>query len=544
LYCHDDFTVAGGVSLVAARVGGEVRFSASKLSNPGGIALCAERLVVEKDMYCRNGLVIDGEVSLRGTHVKGNLSFSTTAIRNPQGTAIQADQLIVSGDLCCDEGFTADGLIDLTDVHVAGELSFSDATLRNAGGVTLLAPRLIVDKDMFCRDGFTADGTVCLIGAHIGGKLSFTSARLTGASLTKDQLRDTGIEKLLTRGMKPVEPRPNKNLPAEGRLARGRSALVHGGRWLTGSIAKLIHPLWGLIRHICGGGAKTKPAPVRWSEGIVSGVSGLALVADGMRVETDMTCDASFTAYGEIRLKGVRIGQNLDFSDASVENENGTALNAEDLQANRMLMPARCLAGRISLRHGRMVELDDKRGVRPDQIDITGLSYETLIPPLDPETRLEWLAKNDYEPQPYDQLARSYRQLGHDDKARKVQLAEERRRRETLSPVRKIWGYLQDITIGYGYRTDRATILFVLVVAVGTVGFWIWPPPAINPNGALQFNPFFYTLDVLVPFADFGQRDQWGSTGFQEWFKVVLSFFGWTLAITAIAGINRKLTRS
>ncbi|MGH4000621.1 MAG: hypothetical protein ACRDTJ_24520 [Pseudonocardiaceae bacterium] len=58
-----------------------------------------------------------------------------------------------------------------------------------------------------------------------------------------------------------------------------------------------------------------------------------------------------------------------------------------------------------------------------------------------------------------------------------------------------------------------------------------------------ELNPIFYTLDVLVPFADFGQRDLWNSTFGREVFKVILAIFGWTLAITAIAGINRKLTR-
>lgn len=74
----------------------------------------------------------------------------------------------------------------------------------------------------------------------------------------------------------------------------------------------------------------------------------LALVADGLCVDIDMTCDAGFVGKGEIRLKGARIGQSLDFSgaqvnaefDAETDNEAGAekrianALNAEDIQAN------------------------------------------------------------------------------------------------------------------------------------------------------------------------------------------------------------------
>ncbi|MCA1704342.1 MAG: hypothetical protein LC808_14205, partial [Actinobacteria bacterium] len=485
-------------------------------------------------------------------HIKGSLSFSTTTVHNPEGVAISAALLTVDSDLSCDENFTADGLIDLTDAHVNGELSLSKATLSNRGGIALLAPRLIVDKDMFCRDGFTALGTVCLIGAHIRGKLSFTRAHLSGTRLTDKQLSDTGIKQMLNGGVH--EPRREKKLLTKGRRAKAWRALIR--RISQRSKGRLAKPSRALTRCIRGilrlDSAKRrkrfsqKPSP----EKIVGGASGLALVADGLRVDIDMNCDAGFTARGEIRLKGARIGQNLDFSDAEVNNEAGpeeeisNALNAEDMQANRMLMPATCPAGRISLRYGKMVELDDKLGVETDQIDITGLSYETLIPPMDPEIRLEWLAKNDYEPQPYDQMARSYRQLGYDDSARKVQLAQERRRRETLSGSRKMWGYLQDWTIGYGYRTERAAALFGLVLLVGTVGFGFFPPEPIDAGKEIQFNSLFYTLDVLVPFADFGQRDLWNSTFGREVFKVVLAIFGWTLAITAIAGINRKLTRS
>jgi hypothetical protein len=526
LYCQDGFKIKGGISLIAARVGGEVRFSASALSNPGGIALCANRLVVEKDMYCREGLQIEGEVLLHGAHVKGDLVFSTATVRNLDGRAIYASQLTVGNDLSCDEGFSAHGIIDLTDAHINGEFNLSNATLHSPGHVVLLAPRLIVEKDMFC-DGFTAEGAVCLIGAHIGGKLSFTRACLIGARLTDDELSETGIKKMLMSGVQPTGSRQAARSPEEQQVSK----------WRT-----LIHRTWR--RDIEEESARMKPSN-EVNDVIVSGASGLALIADGLRVEIDVTCDAGFTARGEIRLKSVRVKQNLDFNDAAVENKAGIALNAEDSQADRMLMPARCEAGRISLRYGKMVELDDKRGVEPDQIDITGLSYETLIPPLDPETRLRWLAKNEYEPQPYDQLARSYRQLGYDESARKVQLAQERRRRETLmSPAHKVWGYLQDVTIGYGYRPYRAAALFGLVLLAGVIGFLIFPLQPLDPSQSPQFNPVFYTLDVLIPFADFGQRDLWHSTVGHEVFKVILAFFGWTLAVTAITGLTRALTRS
>ena len=278
---------------------------------------------------------------------------------------------------------------------------------------------------------------------------------------------------------------------------------------------------------------------------MVNGERGLALVADGLRVDIDLTCNGDFTAEGEIRLKGARIGQNLDFSNAVVENARGTALTVEDLQADRMLMPAQCHSGLISLRNAKLVELDDKRGVRPDQIDVSGLSYETLIPPLDPETRLDWMRRAEaFEPQPYEQLARSYRRLGYDDAARLVQLAQERHRRQTAAPIRKAWGYVQDATIGYGYRPFRAAALFAGLVVVGTVVFWVWRPEAHAEAAGARLNPFLYTLDLLVPIADFGHRDLWNPDYAQMVFGTLLAVSGWILASTAIAGLTRALNRN
>lgn len=101
------------------------------------------------------------------------------------------------------------------------------------------------------------------------------------------------------------------------------------------------------------------------------------------------------------------------------------------------------------------------------------------------------------------------------------------------------------MTIGYGYLPYRAAALFGLILLAGVVGFSLFPPWPIGPGGLRPaFNPFFYTLDVLIPFANFGQREIWLSSVGQEMFKIFLAILGWTLAATALAGFTRTLTRS
>ena len=57
--------------------------------------------------------------------------------------------------------------------------------------------------------------------------------------------------------------------------------------------------------------------------------NGRALNAEGLTVGQDMLCRKGFSARGEVNLAGAHIVGRLDLTGASLENENGRALNAE-----------------------------------------------------------------------------------------------------------------------------------------------------------------------------------------------------------------------
>jgi hypothetical protein len=61
-----------------------------------------------------------------------------------------------------------------------------------------------------------------------------------------------------------------------------------------------------------------------------------------------------------------------------------------------------------------------------------------------------------YDPDPYDNLAASYRDAGHDDRADTVSLVKQQHRYAGYGSAGRIWGWLQEWTVGYGYRPWRA----------------------------------------------------------------------------------------
>ncbi len=146
-------------------------------------------------------------------------------------------------------------------------------------------------------------------------------------------------------------------------------------------------------------------------------------------------------------------------------------------------------------------------------------------------------------PQPYEQLASVYRQVGDDAQARVVLLARQRRERRTTAWPSRVWGWLQDITVGYGYLPQRAVLWLVALLLTGSVAFGLAPPARVPGEREPAFNPVFYTLDLLLPVVDFGQESAFDARGPQQWLAYFLIAAGWTLATTAAAGFTRAMSR-
>jgi hypothetical protein len=178
---------------------------------------------------------------------------------------------------------------------------------------------------------------------------------------------------------------------------------------------------------------------------------------------------------------------------------------------------------------------------------MAGFSYETLIPhghfPL--ARRLDWVAAAtpEYAPEPYEHLAGALRGAGEDADAREVLLAKQRRRRETLPLAGKLWGYVQDWTVAYGYKPGRAAVWMALLWALGSVYFAHHQPEPLKKDEVPQWNPVLYALDLLLPVVNLGQGDRWNPLGPAQWAAAVMILLGWILATTVAAGATRVLRR-
>ncbi|MGX9229747.1 hypothetical protein ACWV95_33055 [Streptomyces albus] len=137
----------------------------------------------------------------------------------------------------------------------------------------------------------------------------------------------------------------------------------------------------------------------------------------------------------------------------------------------------------------------------------------------------------------------AYRHIGDDAAARTVQLAKQRRHRTTLPLYGRLWGHLQDATVGYGFRPMRAAGWLAGLLLLGTLAFGLHPPRPLKADEAPGFNAFAYALDLLLPIIDFGQEKAYAPQGWYQWLAYLLIVAGWVLATTFVAGVNRAVSR-
>jgi hypothetical protein len=184
-----------------------------------------------------------------------------------------------------------DSVIRLDQAKVAGQVSLHEVTAGAATGeVAVAANWLAVDGNVDCAS-LIARGTVQMEGAQISGMLDLNGAQITGPQ-----------EQALTLS----------NAVIGGRL-RCNGMSVEGEMRLHNTS---VGASFGLS------GARLSPP---------SGVAppGMALNAGGLTVQGGVFCVEGFTAEGEIRLIGARLGANLALAGAVLNNPGRVALNLD-----------------------------------------------------------------------------------------------------------------------------------------------------------------------------------------------------------------------
>jgi hypothetical protein len=485
-------------------------------------------------------------------------------------------------------GAEVTGILDLEGCRIARDIALTDCrfdaspVLRSA-----VIDNLFLDGSALPglqADRLEARGGLSICGGTVAGEIRLRGARI-GGNIEAD-------------GAKIASP-DGFAVDADGLEARGgillRGADVRGGINLSGV------RLGGDVN--LAGARIERPGEV-------------ALNGDGIAARGDLALRGA-TIAGEIRLLGAHFGGDIDCTSMTSAQLGGYAmrLNRARIDGAFFLRQGTAILGTLDLTATEIGAIDDEEACWPQKGDLllNRCRYGAFIGgPIDAASRLRWLErqmserwKEDFWPQPYEQLATVLREMGHDEEARTVLIVKERlqrraRRTRAKSPLLRAALALNDgvlaVTVRYGRQPLLALLWLILFWAVGVLVFgfaeqnsalkpnspvvlrsleWtmcsierthsrympstgeVMPGRALTGQSQLscflsqpeassypEFNSWMYSLDVLLPVMEIGQKQYWRPDPSKPSGTLTLNYYyflsviGWVLSLLAVAGFS------
>jgi hypothetical protein len=317
---------------------------------------------------------------------------------------------------------------------------------------------------------------------------------------------------------------------------------------------------------------------------LLSGARGTQITGSPLELKGDL--NISGATFDWISLEDGHIGGTLWLVDASIATLDLTstkidsALDIENNGKGRWREP-----GALILRNTSVRTLEDRPGTCakepcPDplprgcpentnsdrcvRLDLVGFSYATLgersrtpasgehgqrrrmvgdMTGRDLSWWSDWLRREPYSPQPYEQLASALRQAGRPEAA--TAILYESKNREASSPdtswTQRALMFLSKALIGYGYYPQLAGIWAIALILAGVLVLELTHQLDRLPkqNEPRVVNALIYSFDALIPLVTLRKDDDAVVLdGFARYWFYAQKIFGYVLATFLVAGIS------
>ena len=559
--------------------------------------LCAEPRRGHNSRLTLCGAQITGSLDLRHARIAHPVVFRDCVFDEPivltdarvgaldldgsRFPGLDGRNLEVEGDLGL-SGVRSSRVVDLKGAHLHRALRLAGAHLRAGEDehVALDADHVTVDGGIAAA-GFEAAGTVTMAGAQVSGSL-----QMDGATITVKRGQKVAF---YGDGLKVGHDFNAQRLTAEGEVRlvdvcvdstlelRGAHLSNPGGFALRLDRAEIASSLYcdnGFTAHgeVCAIGAHIKgsvylnnaelgtPPP---NPAVIS-PTGVALRLVRTSIDGDLGCWEGFIAHGTLDLSRTAVAGELRLLTTEMKGYPKAA-DLSNTQSAMLQLSGDPPPGVLDLSKAKADFFKDSSAYwQSGNIILDGFEYRAIdMNWVTVKQREQWLSRameasrrkpdgdhDGYVPQPYEQLAAVYKRAGDDRAAHAIQLAKYRQRNKVISWRRwhaKLWNYIQDAAIGYGYRPTRAFVLLLVLFTAGVVLFRYVSTPYSITSGHHTFtlnNSVAYTLDLILPASALQERQVWqSSNGLGEVAAASLVVFGWVLTATVFAAAARVLQR-
>jgi hypothetical protein len=340
------------------------------------------------------------------------------------------------------------------------------------------------------------------------------------------------------------------------------------------------------------------------SDGQFTNKGGDALCFDGAKVTGSVFINGGFKAEGKTRLIGAEIGGDLNCSRGQFINKNGVALvfSRATVQGGLFWRGVKSCEGSVDFTALHVGSLLDDANLNGVDYELDGFIYNRFAggAPTTAEYRVKWLKRQtsahlneDFRPQPWEQVVKVLREMGHDGDARKVAIEKQK----ALRAANKVGGFplrqlhwLYGALAGYGYRPIRTAIAMAVVWLFCTIAFWqaadwgligptspfvtanreisevcgiaqgrretSWTRCSALPQEYTTFSSWWYSADLILPLVDLQQERDWAPIVMKDngvttiwpgvlfrwlmWFEIL---FGWAASLLLVAVLGNLVKK-
>jgi hypothetical protein len=459
---------------------------ASKLIDPRGLRLVAARVIGQLDLSEASVPVPVTFVNCRFAQVLDvhNARLPQLILDGSWTPGLEGYGLRVEGNVSLRNHFYSASEVSLLGADIGGTFDAGDSSFINPNGNSVFADGMKVGGAVFLGDGFESAGTASLIGVRIGGNLEADGGTF---------VHPDGYALIVSGGHVEGSVFLRNNFHSEGEVL----FTSHIGGSLEADAATFKNEGGDALS---AGGAE---------------IGGSVYLRNGFRVEAgnvnlvaadikgDLVVDkASFAAVTMFLAQRARVKGEFNWSNIEVQSGGRVGLDLTQAIVGPLFDDAESWPGQGDL-------------------SLDGFVYERFVSgsPMDADSRLRWL---DLQPakvasQPYEQLAKALQENGDNEGRKRVLIAMETRRYRRAGWPARLWGWVLNVTIGYGYEPFRALWFIAAFVILGTCLFsWGHSAGVITPIASEQqaqhykpFNSFVYSLETFLPLVELHQARHW-----------------------------------
>jgi hypothetical protein len=170
-------SIAGGVDLPSADLGGFSVEPGGELTAPGQVALSLINAEVRSDVTLGDGVKVRGTVLLVGARIRGRLHANGVVLTDPQGRSLlKADGATIDGHVELRRLRATGGQLKFWRTTFGGGVDAKDAVIENPEGTTLRVHQCTVRGTVHLTGDFRSAGCVVLNRSVVEGRLDLNGA--------------------------------------------------------------------------------------------------------------------------------------------------------------------------------------------------------------------------------------------------------------------------------------------------------------------------------------------------------------------------------